>query len=164
MTIVIVVVISFLPTIFPEKKRQWLPLCRVQGCRRYWTLLYFWRTNPPFPIINGGFLFRRWIQCYSKGLFVIREGGHTVSFDIPSLYCYFYLLFIKDMQVLLPISPFSMEILRVFNAAPSKLSPNSWDFIKAMACEDLDITPTIWVFFYFYTNGMDKGNTNNNNL
>lgn len=43
----------------------------------------------------------------------------------PSPYFYLYLLLIKDMGVLFPISPFSMKVLRVLNVTPSQLFSKS---------------------------------------
>lgn len=82
-----------------------------------------------------------------------------VSSDPPSLYFYFYLPFIEDMGVIFPISPFSIEILRVLNIMPSQLLSHNWGFIKAfeMVCEDLDVTPIVRVFFSFYTSRSMKG-------
>lgn len=58
-----------------------------------------------------------------------------------------------------PLSPFPMEISRVLNIALSQLFPNNWGYIKVfkMACEDLDFTPIIELFFSFYTIILTKG-------
>lgn len=67
----------FVLLFFQEQKDNVYLLRRVQGCRRYWILLYFWRTNPLFLIKNGGFFFKGWKPYYSRGLLAIREGDHT---------------------------------------------------------------------------------------
>lgn len=43
-----------------------------------------------------------------------------------------------------------MEVLRLLNV-PFQLFPNSWNYIMAfdMVCKDLDVTPTMGVFFPF---------------
>lgn len=63
------------------------------------------------------------------------------------------------MGVLSPLSPFCMEVLRVLNVSPTKRFPNSRGFIRdfEMVCKELDITPTVAVFFSFYTTRLTKG-------
>lgn len=58
---------------------------------------------------------------------------------------------IKDMGFVFHCSPFSIEVMRVLNIAPTQLFSNSWGFIKAFetACEYLDVTPALGVFFIF---------------
>ena len=49
-------------------------------------------------------------------------GNMLVFSNPPSSYFYLYLPFIKDMRVVFPLSPFSMEVLRVLNVVPPKCS------------------------------------------
>ncbi|WJX62421.1 hypothetical protein P8452_47420 [Trifolium repens] len=66
---------------------------------------------------------------------------------------YMYTRFIEDFHLYFPFTEFQKSMFRVLNVATTKLSPNSWSFIKAfeLVCFGLDISePSVAVFFSFY--------------
>lgn len=58
-----------------------------------------------------------------------------------------------------PLFPFSMEVLRVINVAPSQLFPSSWGYINTfkMVNKYLVIKSTMGVFLSIYTSKLTKG-------
>lgn len=82
-----------------------------------------------------------------------------ISFDLYSPYFYLYPPFIIDMVIFVSLSPFIIEVLKALNVAHSLLFLNSWGFIRTfeMACEYLEISPTVGIFFSCYATKLSRG-------
>lgn len=106
-----------------------------------WFILYIWRWSYTLGIVHQ----RIGLSCMPPMILVL---CYSTSNSLWKVY-----------GSLFPSSLFSMEILRVLNAAPSQLFPNSLAYIKVfeMVDEDLVITPIMGFFFSLYDTNLMKG-------
>ncbi|GAU39438.1 hypothetical protein TSUD_290040 [Trifolium subterraneum] len=115
---------------------------------------------------SSRFTYDEFVSTFRKVIRVSGEGGEdrvivdlvaegefvtTVNEREPH-YFYMYTHVLQTLNLRLPFNSFECQILRVVNVAPCQLHPNSWAFLKAfqIACEDLDVVPTVGIFFCFF--------------
>ncbi|KOM37267.1 hypothetical protein LR48_Vigan03g064800 [Vigna angularis] len=128
-------------------------------------LLIFWRRRlglpgggPESPVLTNDRIF------HGVALFLLKGGIRVVgspfepdgqgTVGVFFLGCYImYVTFFTHLFIRVPFTEFQTAILREVNVAPTQLHPNSWAAVQAFMamCSAVDVTPTIPVFFYYFT-------------